>query len=75
MDIEGDIVTERKVIEENNWLPILGNFRWSMGKNKKVGSTTYLFSLKLTNLTKPKLMKKNVIQIYVVVLLNCENNC
>jgi hypothetical protein len=29
-------------------------------KNKKVGSTTYLLSLKLTNLTKPKLMKKNV---------------
>ena len=33
-------------------------------KNKKVGSITYLLSLKLTNLTKPKLMKKNVIQIY-----------
>ncbi len=33
-------------------------------KNKKVGSTTYLFSLKLTNLTKPKLMKKNVLQMY-----------
>ena len=33
------------------------------GKNKKVGSITYLFSLKLTNLTKPKLMKKNVIQM------------
>jgi len=33
-------------------------------KNKKVGSTTYLLSLKLTNLTKPKLMKKNVLQMY-----------
>jgi len=31
---------------------------------KKVGSTTYLPSLKLTNLTKPKLMKKNVLQKY-----------
>jgi hypothetical protein len=32
-------------------------------KNKKVGPLSYLFSLKLTNLTKPKLMKKNVIQM------------
>jgi hypothetical protein len=31
-------------------------------KNKKVGPLSYLFSLKLTNLTKPKLMKKNVLQ-------------
>jgi len=30
---------------------------------KKVGSATYLLSLKLTNLTKPKLMKKNVLQM------------
>ncbi len=29
-------------------------------KNKKVEPLSYLFSLKLTNLTKPKLMKKNV---------------
>ena len=37
-------------------------FEWFRGcwKNKKAGSTTCLFSLKLTNLTKPKLMKKNV---------------
>ncbi len=34
-------------------------------KNKKVEPLSYLFSLKLTNLTKPKLMKKNVLQIYV----------
>lgn len=33
------------------------------GKNKKVEPLFYLFSLKLTNLTKPKLMKKNVIQM------------
>ena len=33
-----------------------------MGKNKKVGPLPYLSSLKLTNLTKPKLMKKNVLQ-------------
>jgi hypothetical protein len=44
-------------------------------KNKKVGSATYLFSLKLTNLTKPKLMKKNVIQIYAVDFRKSENNC
>jgi len=44
-------------------------------KNKKVGSATYLFSLKLTNLTKPKLMKKNVIQIYAVDFKESENNC
>jgi len=44
-------------------------------KNKKVGSTTYLLSLKLTNLTKPKLMKKNVLQIYGFEFENCENNC
>ena len=37
---------------------------WFCGgyKNKKVGPLSYLFSLKLTNLTKPKLMKKNVLQ-------------
>jgi hypothetical protein len=44
-------------------------------KNKKVGSATYLFSLKLTNLTKPKLMKKNVLQIYVEEFKNFKNNC
>jgi len=42
------------------WCSLGGN----VYKNKKVGSTTYLFSLKLTNLTKPKLMKKNVLQMY-----------
>ena len=31
-------------------------------KNKKVEPLSYLSSLKLTNLTKPKLMKKNVLQ-------------
>jgi hypothetical protein len=36
--------------------------RWIVVKNKKVGPLSYLFSLKLTNLTKPKLMKKNVPQ-------------
>jgi len=45
------------------------------GINKKVGSTAYLFSLKLTNLTKPKLMKKNVLQMYISEPLKCENNC
>lgn len=39
-------------------------------KIKKVGSITYLFSLKLTNLTKPKLMKKNVLQMYAIDLKN-----
>jgi hypothetical protein len=48
-----------------------GNFQ----KNKKAGSTTCLFSLKLTNLTKPKLMKKNVLQIYIPEVTNCEKNC
>jgi hypothetical protein len=39
------------------------NFRClKPNKIKKVGSITYLLSLKLTNLTKPKLMKKNVLQ-------------
>ena len=31
-------------------------------KIKKVEPLSYLLSLKLTNLTKPKLMKKNVLQ-------------
>ena len=32
-------------------------------KTKRTGSTTYPFLIKLTNLTKPKLMKINVPQI------------
>ena len=47
---------------------------WNWVKIKKVGSITYLFSLKLTNLTKPKLMKKNVLQIYAFEFKNSENN-
>ena len=41
-------------------------------KNKKVEPLSYLFSLKLTNLTKPKLMKKNVLQTYPLEFENCE---
>jgi len=33
-------------------------------KTKRTGSTTHPFLIKLTNLTKPKLMKINVMQIY-----------
>ncbi len=44
-------------------------------KNKKVEPLSYLFSLKLTNLTKPKLMKKNVLQIYAIESKQFENNC
>jgi len=33
-------------------------------KTKRIGSTTHPFLIKLTNLTKPKLMKINVAQIY-----------
>jgi len=33
-------------------------------KTKRTGSTTHPFLIKLTNLTKPKLMKINVAQIY-----------
>ena len=43
------------------------SFKGKYIKTKKVGSATYLLSLKLTNLTnltKPKLMKKNVLQMY-----------
>ena len=32
-------------------------------KSKRTGSTTHPFLIKLTNLTKPKLMKINVAQI------------
>ena len=46
-----------------------------MYKNKKVEPLSYLFSLKLTKLTKPKLMKKNVIQIYVSESVKSEINC
>ena len=45
-----------------------------IGKNKKVEPLSYLFSLKLTNLTKPKLMKKNVLQIYACEFINLEIN-
>jgi len=38
-------------------------FEGKFFKNKKVEPLSYLFSLKLTNLTKPKLMKKNVLQM------------
>jgi hypothetical protein len=37
---------------------------WRIGlQTKRTGSTTYPFLIKLTNLTKPKLMKINVPQI------------
>jgi len=32
-------------------------------KTKRTGSTTHPFLIKLTNLTKPKLMKINVMQV------------
>jgi hypothetical protein len=35
-------------------------------KTKRTGSITYPFLIKLTNLTKPKLMKINVTQRYVL---------
>ena len=41
----------------------MGIFERKTYKNKKVEPLFYLFSLKLTNLTKPKLMKKNVLQM------------
>ena len=37
----------------------------SFGKTKRTGSTTHPFLIKLTNLTKPKLMKINVLQRYM----------
>ena len=37
-------------------------------KKQRIGSTTYPFLIKLTNLTKPKLMKINVAQIYCAIL-------
>jgi len=54
---------------------LITNYSVKSSDKKKVGSTTYLFSLKLTNLTKPKLMKKNVLQICTLDSKKSEINC
>lgn len=44
-------------------------------KTKRMSSTTHPFLIKLTNLTKPKLMKINVPQRYVCMMFTTNERC
>ena len=51
------------------------NYKPECLQKRRMGSTTHPFLIKLTNLTKPKLMKINVTQRYTVVTLNAIPTC